>query len=260
FYVNRILAPYVNEAANLMLAGEPIEKIDQALVEFGFPVGPLALLDEVGIDIGSKIAPILETELGERFKAPDAFSHLIDAKRLGRKTGRGFYLYDKKDKKVDESVYELLGVSPAPRLNKSEIAKRCVAQMLNEAVRSLDDGIISSPRDGDIGAIFGIGFPPFLGGPFSYMDKQGSKKVCSEMATLANTKPIFAPCETLKNMADSGASFYQAEEQSALVDAAKATVVEQETEDTKGPEEQTGNTQAVDESVKEIDNQSTDKK
>ncbi|UJX24615.1 fatty acid oxidation complex subunit alpha FadJ [Pseudoalteromonas sp. CF6-2] len=227
FYVNRILAPYVNEAANLLLAGEPIEKIDQALVEFGFPVGPLALLDEVGIDIGSKIAPILEKELGERFKAPDAFNRLIDSKRLGRKTGRGFYLYDKKDKKVDESVYELLGVTPSPRLNKSEIAKRCVAQMLNEAVRCLDDGIIASPRDGDIGAIFGIGFPPFLGGPFSYMDKLGAAQVTSEMATFANYNPIFTPCDTLKAMAEKGCRFYQAEsEESAVAEAAQVDPVE----------------------------------
>ena len=227
FYVNRILAPYVNEAANILLAGEPIEKIDQALVEFGFPVGPLALLDEVGIDIGSKIAPILEKELGERFKAPDAFNRLIDSKRLGRKTGRGFYLYDKKDKKVDESVYELLGVTPSPRLNKSEIAKRCVAQMLNEAVRCLDDGIIASPRDGDIGAIFGIGFPPFLGGPFSYMDKLGAAQVTSEMATFANYNPIFTPCDTLKAMAEKGGRFYQAEsEESAVAEAAQVDPVE----------------------------------
>lgn len=227
FYVNRILAPYVNEAANLLLAGEPIEKIDQALVEFGFPVGPLALLDEVGIDIGSKIAPILEKELGDRFKAPDAFNRLIDSKRLGRKTGRGFYLYDKKDKKVDESVYELLGVTPSPRLNKSEIAKRCVAQMLNEAVRCLDDGIIASPRDGDIGAIFGIGFPPFLGGPFSYMDKLGAAQVSSEMATFANYNPIFTPCDTLKAMAEKGGRFYQAEsEEPAVVEATPVDPVE----------------------------------
>jgi len=213
FYVNRILAPYLNEAANLMLAGEPIEKIDAALVEFGFPVGPLALLDEVGIDIGSKIAPILEKELGERFKGPDAFSRMIDSKRLGRKTGRGFYEYDKKGKKVDESVYELLGVTPAPRLNKNEIAKRCVSQMLNEAARCLDDGIIASPRDGDIGAIFGIGSPPFLGGPFSYMDKLGASKISSDMSTLANSNAIFAPCETLLEMADKGDKFYSKAEQ-----------------------------------------------
>jgi 3-hydroxyacyl-CoA dehydrogenase/enoyl-CoA hydratase/3-hydroxybutyryl-CoA epimerase len=231
FYVNRILAPYVNEAANLMLAGEPIEKIDAALVEFGFPVGPLALLDEVGIDIGSKIAPILEKELGERFKAPDAFSRLIDAKRLGRKTGRGFYIYDKKAKKVDESIYELLGVSPSPRLNKSEIAKRCVAQMLNEAVRCLDDGIIASPRDGDIGAIFGIGFPPFLGGPFSYMDKLGASNVSSEMATFANYNAVFTPCDTLISMADKGASFYQVEPAVIAVKEAQEGTVESSAKD-----------------------------
>jgi 3-hydroxyacyl-CoA dehydrogenase/enoyl-CoA hydratase/3-hydroxybutyryl-CoA epimerase len=208
FYVNRILAPYVNEAANLLLAGEPIEKIDAALVEFGFPVGPLALLDEVGIDIGSKIAPILEKELGDRFKAPDAFNRLIDAKRLGRKTGRGFYKYEQKGKKVDESVYELLGVTIAPRLNKQEIANRCVAQMLNEAARCLDEGIIASARDGDIGAIFGIGFPPFLGGPFSYMDKRGISKVCSELSTFATDNPVFTPAEPLMSMAEAGRQYY----------------------------------------------------
>ncbi|MBE0368826.1 fatty acid oxidation complex subunit alpha FadJ [Pseudoalteromonas aurantia] len=219
FYVNRILAPYVNEAANLLLAGEPIEKIDQALVEFGFPVGPLALLDEVGIDIGSKIAPILEKELGERFKAPNAFERLIDSKRLGRKTDRGFYTYEKKGKKVDESVYELLGITQSPRLNKQEIASRCVAQMLNEAARCLDEGIIASARDGDIGAIFGIGFPPFLGGPFSYMDKRGINKVCSELSTYASENVVFTPAESLMKLADSGACFYATDKvQTVLVE------------------------------------------
>ncbi|WP_372766936.1 fatty acid oxidation complex subunit alpha FadJ [Pseudoalteromonas sp.] len=208
FYVNRILAPYVNEAANLLLAGEPIEKIDAALVEFGFPVGPMTLLDEVGIDIGSKIAPILEKELGERFKAPDAFSRLIDAGRLGRKSGRGFFVYDKKDKKVDESIYELLGISKNPRLNKEEIAERCVAQMLNEAARCLDEDIIASARDGDIGAIFGIGFPPFLGGPFSYMDSLGAGHLASRLATFAEQNKHFTPCEPLIAMAEAKEAFY----------------------------------------------------
>jgi 3-hydroxyacyl-CoA dehydrogenase/enoyl-CoA hydratase/3-hydroxybutyryl-CoA epimerase len=214
FYVNRILAPYVNEAANLLLAGEPIEKIDEALVEFGFPVGPMTLLDEVGIDIGSKIAPILEKELGERFKAPDAFSRLIDAGRLGRKSGRGFFVYDKKDKKVDESIYDLLGISKNPRLNKEEIAERCVSQMLNEAARCLDEGIIASARDGDIGAIFGIGFPPFLGGPFSYMDSLGAGHLASRLATFAEQNKHFTPCEPLIAMAEAKEAFY-AEQASA---------------------------------------------
>ena len=209
FYVNRILAPYVNEAANLLLAGEPIEKIDQALVEFGFPVGPLALLDEVGVDIGSKIAPILEKELGERFKAPDAFARMIEAKRLGRKTGRGFYNYQgKKGKQVDESVYELLGITTSPKLNKQEIANRCVAQMLNEAARCLDEGIVRNARDGDIGAIFGIGFPPFMGGPFSYIDKKGASKLCSELSTYAVDNPAFTPAEALVAKSESGKGYY----------------------------------------------------
>lgn len=211
FYVNRILAPYVNEAANLLLAGEPIEKIDEALVEFGFPVGPMTLLDEVGIDIGSKIAPILEKELGARFKAPDAFSRLIDAGRLGRKSSRGFFIYDKKDKRVDESIYELLGITKNPRLNKEEIAERCVAQMLNEAARCLDEGIIDSARDGDIGAIFGIGFPPFLGGPFNYMDTLGAGHLASRLATFAQQNQHFEPCDPLKVMAEENTLFYSSE-------------------------------------------------
>ena len=229
FFVNRILAPYVNEAANLLLAGEPIEKIDKALVEFGFPVGPLALLDEVGIDIGSKIAPILEKELGERFKAPDAFSRLIDNKRLGRKSGRGFYDYSKKDKKPDESVYELLGVTPAPKLNKEQIAERCVMQMLNEAARCLDEGIVASARDGDIGAIFGIGFPPFHGGPFSYMDKLGLSNVCSTLSSYAQQNEVFTPAPALVAMAEKGQRFY--DQDTAPQDTVEQDTVEQGTDD-----------------------------
>ncbi|MEM0515368.1 fatty acid oxidation complex subunit alpha FadJ [Pseudoalteromonas sp. YIC-827] len=230
FFVNRILAPYVNEAANLLLAGEPVEKIDQALVEFGFPVGPLALLDEVGIDIGSKIAPILEAELGERFKAPEVFNRLIDDKRLGRKSGRGFYDYSKKQKKVDESVYEFLGVTLSPKLNKEEIAQRCVMQMLNEAARCLEEGIISNARDGDIGAIFGIGFPPFLGGPFSYMDKLGAANVCSTLATYAQYNDGFAPAAALLAMAEQGGSYYPQEQAAAEVDVDSEGKVEAEEE------------------------------
>jgi 3-hydroxyacyl-CoA dehydrogenase/enoyl-CoA hydratase/3-hydroxybutyryl-CoA epimerase len=109
---------------------------------------------------------------------------------------------------VDESVYDLLGITPAPRLNKQEIASRCVAQMLNEAARCLDEGIIDSARDGDIGAIFGIGFPPFLGGPFSYMDKRGLNKVCSELSTYATDNAVFTPAEPLLAKAEAGEAYY----------------------------------------------------
>jgi len=171
FYVNRILAPYINEAARCLLEGEPIEHIDKALVDFGFPVGPLQLLDEVGIDVGTKIIPILVNALGPRFAAPRALDAVLQDDRKGRKNGKGFYLYaDKgrpaKKKQADPAIYRLLNLSPKQQQGGELIARRCVMLMLNEAVRCLDENVIRSARDGDIGAVFGIGFPPFLGGPF----------------------------------------------------------------------------------------------
>ncbi|WP_411706231.1 fatty acid oxidation complex subunit alpha FadJ [Edaphovirga cremea] len=214
FYVNRILAPYMNEAARCLLEGEPIEHIDKALVEFGFPVGPITLLDEVGIDIGTKIMPILVKELGPRFASPDAFDALLKDGRKGRKNGRGFYLYaatgkNDKQKKVDTSVYTLLGVIPNTTLKSSAVAERCVMMMLNEAVRCLDEGVIRSPRDGDIGAVFGIGFPPFLGGPFRYLDRLGATQAVAQLSLLQQQYgERFAPCERLQQMAEQQELFY----------------------------------------------------
>ncbi|WP_215398486.1 fatty acid oxidation complex subunit alpha FadJ [Rheinheimera oceanensis] len=213
FYVNRILALYINEAANILLEGEPVEKIDKALVKFGFPVGPVTLLDEVGIDVGAKISPILTSELGERFAAPAAFDKLLADGRKGKKTEKGFYLYGKNGKKgkklVDDSVYNVLGVTLAPRLNSDEISSRCVVQMLNEAVRCLDEGIIASARDGDIGAIFGIGFPPFLGGPFRYIDQLGAANLVTQLRNLESRfGSRFSPAPLLVTMAEQQQRFY----------------------------------------------------
>jgi 3-hydroxyacyl-CoA dehydrogenase/enoyl-CoA hydratase/3-hydroxybutyryl-CoA epimerase len=213
FYVNRILALYMNEAANILLEGEPVEKIDKALVKFGFPVGPVTLLDEVGIDVGAKISPILANELGERFVAPAAFDKLLADGRKGKKTEKGFYRYGKNVKKgqkvVDDSVYAVLGVTPAPRLNRDEISSRCIVQMLNEAVRCLEEGIIASARDGDIGAIFGIGFPPFLGGPFRYIDQLGAAELVAQLRNLQSRfGERFAPAALLVSMAEQKQKFY----------------------------------------------------
>ena len=209
FYVNRILAPYMNEAAHILLANEPIEQLDGALLDFGFPVGPITLLDEVGGDIGAKIMPILVNELGERFKGPDVFDTLLNDGLKGRKTGKGFYTYKGKKKEVDKSVYKLLNLTPESKLSDNDIALRCVLPMLNEAVRCLDDGIIRSPRDGDIGAIFGIGFPPFLGGPFRYMDQFGLKELVEKMNEFASKYgDRYAPCDGLLTRAGEGRNFY----------------------------------------------------
>lgn len=211
FYVNRILAPYMSEAANLVLAGEPIDKIDKVMVKFGFPVGPLKLMDEVGIDVGTKIIPFLVAEFGERFTAPDAFQVVIDDDRKGKKNSKGFYDYSAqaKGKTVDESIYTLLGLTPNPTLSDTHMIQRCVYLMLNEAARCLDEGVIRSARDGDIGTIFGIGFPPFLGGPFRYMDKIGIATLIEELQELAkNHGDKYLPAEILVNMSEENKTFY----------------------------------------------------
>lgn len=222
FYVNRILAPYINEAARCILGGEPIDLIDKSLVDFGFPVGPITLLDEVGIDVGTKIMPILVEKLGPRFVAPPSFDVILKDGRKGRKNGRGFYLYPTKSsglkwkkssgKQVDTSVYTLLGVTPKAHLESAVIAQRCVMMMLNEAARCLDESIIRNPRDGDIGAVFGIGFPPFLGGPFRYMDNLGAEKMVKTLNLLAQQYgERFEPCPLLVTMAEQQQRFYPPE-------------------------------------------------
>ncbi|MEG3112582.1 fatty acid oxidation complex subunit alpha FadJ [Pantoea sp. T14] len=211
FYVNRILAPYINEAMRCLLEGEPIDHIDRALVKFGFPVGPIQLLDEVGIDVGSKIIPILQQAYGERFAAPDAFDVVLKEGRKGRKNGKGFYLYgtDRRQKKPDTSIYTLLKVKAAAKLDEAQIAERCVMMMLNEAVRCLDEQVIRLPRDGDIGAVFGIGFPPFLGGPFRYLDQLGAAHVLNTLNRLKQQYgERFTPCEALEKAAQQQQKFY----------------------------------------------------
>ncbi|GAB6259931.1 fatty acid oxidation complex subunit alpha FadJ [Photobacterium sp. R1] len=209
FYVNRILAPYMNEAALALLSGEPVEHIDSALLDFGFPVGPITLLDEVGVDVGAKISPILEKELGDRFKSPDVFDILLKDGRKGRKSGKGFYLYNGKKKGVDKSIYKLLNLNPARKASGHDIAIRCALMMLNEAARCLDEGVVHSARDGDIGAIFGIGFPPFQGGPFRYMDQLGAKRVVELLNEHVDKYgDRFRPCELLLEMAKNDQRFY----------------------------------------------------
>ncbi|MBM7343996.1 fatty acid oxidation complex subunit alpha FadJ [Pantoea coffeiphila] len=212
FYVNRILAPYVIEAMHCLLAGEPIEAIDDALVKFGFPVGPVQLLDEVGIDVGTHIMPVLEKAWGERFALPSALGAVLNDNRKGRKNGRGFYLYGKRPggkKKADAEIYRLLKLSPKPCLSAQDIATRCVMMMLNEAARTLDEQVVGSVRDGDIGAVFGIGFPPFLGGPFRYMDRMGIAQVVAALEQLEQRfGSRFAPCERLKKMMEEQKTFY----------------------------------------------------
>ncbi len=182
FYTSRILAPYMNEAAHLLAEGGDIADIDKALVDFGFPVGPITLLDEVGIDVAEKVGHIMQDAFGDRMEAPAHTGQLVKDGRLGRKAKKGFYTYDGKKKEVDTTVYASLPHGKdRKRLDRQEIAERCALQMVNEAVLCLGEGILRSPRDGDIGAIFGLGFPPFLGGPFRYVDAQGPGRILERL-------------------------------------------------------------------------------
>ncbi len=211
FYVNRILAPYINAALELAMEGVALDKIDDALVGFGFPVGPIKLLDEVGLDVGSKIQPILEEAFGDRMASIGVQQKLIDNKRLGKKVSKGFYRYDdpKLAKDIDESVYTELGITQKIEMSPETIAERCVYRMLNEAALCLDEEVIFSARDGDIGAIFGIGFPPFLGGPFQYMDTLGIDKVVNKLKEIELTQgPKYHPAPVLVSMAEANKRFH----------------------------------------------------
>ena len=212
FYVNRILTPYMNEAGYLLNEGAAVDAIDQALVQFGFPVGPFALLDEVGIDVGSKVGPILHQAFGERMKPAGVADKLLADGRYGRKSRKGFYLYEgvkKGEKQVDKSVYAVLGVSGDQSIAAGEIVERCLLMMLNEAARCLDERIIRSARDGDIGAVFGIGFPPFLGGPFRYADRLGIASVVEKLQQYQQRLgERFAPAESLLRIAQEKRTFH----------------------------------------------------
>ena len=212
FYVNRMLAPYLNEAGHLVDDGIRIDAIDAALTRFGFPVGPLTLLDEVGLDIAGKSGPILAAAFGERMAPSAALPKVIASGRLGRKVKRGFYRYDAKGERQgpDQEVYAFTTNGTTRReCEMAEIQQRCVLAMCNEAVRCLEDGIIRSPRDGDIGAIFGIGFPPYLGGPFRYLDTLGAAQVVRQLEALDRQHPSrFAPAPRLLEMARRGGRFH----------------------------------------------------
>jgi 3-hydroxyacyl-CoA dehydrogenase/enoyl-CoA hydratase/3-hydroxybutyryl-CoA epimerase len=215
FYTTRIVAPYMNEAIYLLAEGISALEIDQALAEFGFPVGPITLLDEIGIDVAAKVAHILQEELGDRLQGPAAFEAMVRDGRLGRKVRKGFYRYDpdtgKKLKEIDETVYELFP-GRAPRgLERAAIANRVILQMVNEAVRCLGEGILRSPRDGDVGAVFGLGFPPFRGGPFRWVDEEGLDAIRGRLETLAERHGSrFAPAPLLVDLAKASKRFYSA--------------------------------------------------
>lgn len=218
FYTSRIVAPYMNEAAFLLSEGVPVEHIDRAAELWGFPVGPITLLDEVGIDVAAKVGPIMVDAHGLRMAPPGTMDTLVARGRLGRKAGKGFYRYNTRSKPaggrrpVDPTVYDDLGVRPSALPDVVGIGERLGLAMVNEALLCLQEGILRSPRDGDIGAVFGLGFPPFRGGPFRWIDQVGADQVLSRMQRLHERFGLrFAPAGLLHDHARHRRRFYPAD-------------------------------------------------
>ncbi|MDH4042870.1 MAG: 3-hydroxyacyl-CoA dehydrogenase NAD-binding domain-containing protein [Gemmatimonadota bacterium] len=208
FWVNRILAPYLNEAGRLVAEGADVREIDRRMKQYGFPVGPITLLDEVGLDVGLKASRVLHEAFGERMAPVAGLQALVEAGRLGRKTGRGFYRYDGGRRRgIDESVRDIVGAGSGP--TPADVEDRLVYAMLNEAALAMEAGVVRTPRDGDIAAIFGIGFPPFRGGPLRELDRVGAVRAVEVLRRL-ETKygPRFAPAPALVQQAEQGIHFY----------------------------------------------------
>jgi 3-hydroxyacyl-CoA dehydrogenase/enoyl-CoA hydratase/3-hydroxybutyryl-CoA epimerase len=209
FWVNRILAPYLNEAGRILKEGVSVETLDEALTAFGFPVGPIALMDEIGLDVALKAATVLHDAFGDRMKPMDGLGAMTEQGRLGRKSERGFYVYRKGKKKVDPAIYEILGTATSTAVPDDDVTLRLVYIMLNEAARAIDEGVVRSARDGDIGAVFGIGFPPFRGGPLAYLDAVGIDQAVATLEELAlKHGGRFEPAACLKTMAERNERFY----------------------------------------------------
>jgi 3-hydroxyacyl-CoA dehydrogenase/enoyl-CoA hydratase/3-hydroxybutyryl-CoA epimerase len=212
FYTTRILAPLMNEAILLLDEGADVRALDTALCDFGFPVGPANLLDEVGIDVAAHVSDDLGQAFGSRGLSPSpTLAKLAGAGWHGRKNGKGFYRYGgpSKQKEVDEGVYAFFGGPARKSFDPREMADRLALLMLNEAVWCLDEGVLASARDGDVGAILGLGFPPLRGGPFRYADALGAQAVVDRMKELGDRLgPRFTPAPLLVRMAAHGERFH----------------------------------------------------
>lgn len=214
FLVNRILGPYLNEAGFLLEDGAPIAQIDRVAKEFGMPMGPLRLIDEVGIDVSGHAGASLHQALGNRLTPSPVLLQLGRTARLGRKGGSGFYTYEGgKEKGVDQTVYDELGSVVPPPVDVADkvIRDRLVIAMINEAARLLEDGIVTSAADVDLAMIMGTGFPPFRGGLLRFADTVHPRALLDSVRELeAASGPRFAPAPVIVRLAADDRGFYQA--------------------------------------------------
>ncbi len=209
FLVNRVLFPYLLDAAEMFQNGVSAEEIDGAMLEWGMPMGPLRLIDEIGVDITVDIAATLEKAFGARDQAPEILQKMYAAKLLGRKTGAGFYKYEGKQQTPSEQLQEWRTES-GEKFGLENITNRLVYLMVNEAARCLEEKVVATPEDADYGMVLGTGFPVFRGGPLRFAESVGLKKVVTDMDGIhSRAGEKFAPCDLLRQHAQDGTTFYQ---------------------------------------------------
>ena len=214
FLVNRILGPYLNEAGFLLGDGARIEQVDRVAKDFGMPMGPLRLIDEIGIDVSRHAGASLHEALGDRMAPSPALVALGNTDRLGRKGGAGFYLYEKgREKGIDESIYEVLGsvVPTSGDLDDKEIRTRLLLSMINEAARLLEERIASTAADVDLAMIMGTGFPPFRGGLLRFADTLHARSLLEDSRALRESLgDRFEPAPLVVALANGDRTFYEA--------------------------------------------------
>ena len=210
FLVNRILMPYLIEAGSLFEHGASLERLDEAMLDFGMPMGPMRLLDEVGLDVALHVAQTLAASFGERLRVPAILHSMVEAGQLGRKSSSGFYLYgSSKKQEPNLRAMNYVQSQTASSLTSKELQERMYFLMLNEATRCLEERIVSHPEDIDFAMIMGTGFAPFRGGPLRYADSLGVEKIVGAMQALADCGATqFVPCPLLQQMARDKTKFY----------------------------------------------------
>ncbi len=210
FVVNRILAPYLFETIRLMEEGVPLQDIEDAMKKFGMPMGPLALLDEVGLDIATKVIHVLHDALGDRITPPNILGYIESNKLLGKKSGRGIYIWENgKRAGFNSELVAALNATPKTK-SRSEIQDRLVMAMINEAVRCLEEGVVEDPSQVDLAMIMGTGFPPFRGGPLRLADQLGSRALLQKLSYLSQVAgDNYKPAALLATKAELGDGFYR---------------------------------------------------
>ncbi len=210
FLVNRLLVPYMVEAVSLLEEGHGIKKIDKTMINFGMPMGPIELFDEVGIDVAFKVAKILSQSMGDRMAESNILENMVNDGKIGKKSKVGFYKYEGKKKTYDSSVESYISLKNRTTLSDKELVQRMVYPMINEATRCLDEKIVNRPQDVDLGMIFGTGFAPFRGGLLNFADSEGIEKINSTLEKFAQEHGNrFKQSDALQKMAKENKKFYE---------------------------------------------------